>query len=92
MSTINFVKSIGFDAEGKAIKMDFTFDAVNASTGQRTERTLHVPILTMVPVPFLRVRSQIPLTPLWFCSAPHDSHGLLCCFLARGFPGSRDNH
>lgn len=86
MATVKFVKDIGFDENGKAVKVDFTFDSVNASTGERTERTLHVPILTMVPVPFIRVRPPVVLdarSPPLFLLQP------LCCFASASLRRSK---
>jgi hypothetical protein len=53
-TSLNFVREIGFDATGKSQQVNFTFEAVN-STGDRVLRRLSVPLLTIVPIPFITV-------------------------------------
>ena len=71
MTTVSFVKEVGFypedysdeDLQGKPVYVNFDFtksvEAVNETTGEvtvtPTEMQLKVPILTMLPIPYLRV-------------------------------------
>ncbi len=56
MSTINFVNSVGFNANKEAIMVAFKYNVTNATTGLTQTNQLTVPILTIMPIPFLRVR------------------------------------
>jgi hypothetical protein len=55
LTTLNFVKSVGFDDNGDAIYVEFVFNRTNATTGSVEENRIEVPILTILPVPYLRV-------------------------------------
>jgi hypothetical protein len=55
LTTMNFVQNIGFDPNGDVIHVDFVFNRTNASTGEVQENSLSVPLLTLLPIPFLRV-------------------------------------
>jgi Protein of unknown function (DUF2589) len=56
LTSLNFIRTFGFDQNNKTITSQFTYLATNASTGLVKARTLRVPLLTLIPVPFLRVR------------------------------------
>jgi hypothetical protein len=63
MATVDFIYGVGFDAAGKSINLDFSYNTTNPATGLRSETTLSVPMLTIVPIPVLRVRGlPLPLT------------------------------
>ncbi len=49
MSSVNFIKSVGFDANGKVNTVSFIVKKGDAET------TIEVPLLTIVPVPFIRI-------------------------------------
>jgi hypothetical protein len=55
LSTMNFVQSVGFSPTGEVVHVDFVFNRTNASTGEVQENSLSVPLLTLLPIPFLRV-------------------------------------
>ncbi len=52
------INAVGFDNNKKAITVDFNYDAVNATTGDVESTTIQVPLLALVPIPFLRVRAD----------------------------------
>ncbi len=57
MTTVDFVKSVGF-SEGNAVNVTFKYSkTVDDPTGQTRDLdcTLSVPILTLLPIPFLRI-------------------------------------
>ena len=49
MSSVNFIKSVGFDESGKVNTVSFVVRKGDAET------TIQVPLLTIVPVPFIRI-------------------------------------
>ncbi|MDF1800188.1 MAG: DUF2589 domain-containing protein [Planctomycetota bacterium] len=64
MATVDFIKSVGFDENGKLLQTTFaykkdveTLDADGNPTGEIQEKDfeLSVPFLTMLPIPCLRV-------------------------------------
>jgi hypothetical protein len=55
-STINFIREVGFDANNEVINIAFNYNTTNTTTGARQENTINVPLLTVVPIPYLRVR------------------------------------
>lgn len=60
MNTVNFINSVGFTDEGstkKATMVEFSFDTVNSTTGEVITNKLTVPLLTIIPIPYLRVAS-----------------------------------
>ena len=57
LTTIEFVKAVGFDSNGSAIYADFDYNVTNATTGVVQTNSISVPFLTIVPIPFLRVRA-----------------------------------
>lgn len=64
MATVDFIKSVGFDENGKLLQTTFgykkdveTLDADGNPTGEIQEKDfeLSVPFLTMLPIPCLRI-------------------------------------
>ena len=70
MSTIEFVNTVGFDDTGSAIMVDFSYDAINATTGETTETVITVPFLTIVPIPYIRVRCLLRALFLYTLTHP----------------------
>ena len=61
MNTVNFINTVGFDANGSALMVQFGYNATNATTGASYYNVVEVPMLTIVPIPYLQVRSALPL-------------------------------
>ena len=59
MTTVQFVNEVGFDEDRNAITVDFNYKTQNATSGDVTESSMTVPILTIVPIPFIRVSGRI---------------------------------
>jgi hypothetical protein len=55
-TTVKFIQGMGFDSEGHARTVDFGYSTTNTTTGIVEEKKLRVPLLTIVPIPFIRVR------------------------------------
>jgi Protein of unknown function (DUF2589) len=55
-TTLEFIQSFGMDEDGNAVMVDFTYATTNSTTGALYNTTLHVPLLTIIPIPFMRVR------------------------------------
>lgn len=62
-TSVDFIKSVGFDAEGAPKAVDFSYKkpvSGKSEGGQVStdyeDFTLSVPILTMLPIPFIRVQ------------------------------------
>jgi Protein of unknown function (DUF2589) len=55
-STINFIREVGFDTNNQVVSIQFNYNTTNTTTGARVENTIKVPLLTVVPIPYLRVR------------------------------------
>ena len=58
MSTINFVNSVAFDSNKKAISVSFIYNSINSTSGTVQTNNLTVPLLTMLPIPFIQVRAR----------------------------------
>jgi hypothetical protein len=58
ISTANFVKEVGFDKEGKAVNVDFSYNRKNDDGGDQ-EFTLSLPFITMLPVPYITVKNAV---------------------------------
>ena len=56
-TTWQFVKEVGFDANGRSLNATFQISGLNPTTGLPQPQTLTVPLLTLLPVPYLRVRA-----------------------------------
>jgi Protein of unknown function (DUF2589) len=54
-STADFIKSVGLDENNNVVNIDFDYEAVNTTTGEKYTNTLTVPLLTIIPIPFIRV-------------------------------------
>lgn len=57
MSTINFVNSVAFDSNKNAISVSFIYNSINSTSGAIQTNNLTVPLLTMLPIPFIQVRA-----------------------------------
>lgn len=55
MTTIGYIQNVGFDENGSALMVAFTYNSVN-KTGGTQRNTITVPLLTIIPIPFIRVR------------------------------------
>ena len=49
LSSVDFIKSVGFDKDDKVANVVFKYG------DQNNEQTLQVPLLTIVPIPFIRI-------------------------------------
>jgi hypothetical protein len=69
LSTVNYIKSVGFDADGKVVNVSFRYpkevspyrpgnegQAPTPAVYQQME--LQVPILTMLPIPYIRIEEM----------------------------------
>lgn len=54
ISTVNFIKEVAFDKDGKVVTVDFRYNRKD-DEGQDQEYTLTVPFLTMLPIPYITV-------------------------------------
>jgi hypothetical protein len=64
LTTLDFVQSVGFDENGDAISVEFVFNRTNGTTGIVEENIVSVPLLTIVPIPYLRVSLAAPCPEL----------------------------
>jgi hypothetical protein len=58
ITTANFIKEVAFDKEGKVVNVDFKYNRKN-DDGKDQEFTLTVPFLTMIPIPYISVKSAV---------------------------------
>ena len=58
ISTANFIKEVGFDADGKLINVDFTYTKKNEKN-KNQEFTLSVPFLCMLPIPYISIYDAV---------------------------------
>lgn len=56
MNTVDFVNSVGFDENGTAITVEFSYNTTNSTSGETITNVIEVPFLTIVPIPYIRVR------------------------------------
>ena len=56
MKSIAFLHEAGLQPNGSTVNVQFTFDALNASTGERVTRTIAFPLIAVLPVPMVEVR------------------------------------
>jgi hypothetical protein len=56
ITTANFIKEVGFDKDGKAVNVDFTYNRKN-DNGSDQEFTLTMPFITMLPVPYITINN-----------------------------------
>jgi Protein of unknown function (DUF2589) len=54
-STADFIKSVGLDENNNVVNVDFDYEVLNATTGEKYTNTLTVPLLTIIPIPFIKV-------------------------------------
>ncbi len=54
ITTANFIKEVGFDDEGNAVHARFAYER-EGPDGRLQEYTLSVPLLTMLPIPYLMI-------------------------------------
>lgn len=52
MTTVDFIRNVGFDKDGNVVNVVFKYKGGPAPTDMIE---LHVPLLTIVPIPFLRI-------------------------------------
>jgi hypothetical protein len=57
-STVNFIRQAGFNDRNETINARFMYTSTNATTGDKKDMVLSVPVLTLLPIPYLRVREQ----------------------------------
>jgi hypothetical protein len=55
LSTASFIRTVGFDEEGKSVSVEFSYDTVNSTTGETQVTTVRIPLLAMLPIPYLKV-------------------------------------
>ncbi len=55
LTTVNFIKEVAFDQEGKARQVNFTYTRSDTD-GKTREYNLSVPFLTMLPIPYIAVK------------------------------------
>ncbi len=56
-STVNFIRQAGFNDRNETINARFSYSSTNATTGEKKDMVLSVPVLTLLPIPYLRVSS-----------------------------------
>ena len=65
MSTINFINQVGFDANGTAKMISFSYNTTNPTSGELVANTISIPFLTIVPIPFIRVSDGVTPAQRW---------------------------
>lgn len=55
LTTVNFIKEVAFDKEGKARQVNFNYTRSDGD-GKTREYNLSVPFLTMLPIPYIAVK------------------------------------
>ena len=55
LTTVNFIKEVAFDQEGKSRQVNFTYTRSD-NDGKTREYNLSVPFLTMLPIPYIAVK------------------------------------
>ncbi len=58
MSTVNFIQTMGFDEDNKAIMVDYKMQTVNGTTGALETRKISIPMIAMLTVPLLEVGAK----------------------------------
>lgn len=53
VSTVKFIKDVGLDENGNVVPITFKID--NSQGGNNNTLSLEVPLLTVVPIPFIRI-------------------------------------
>jgi hypothetical protein len=54
IASANFIRSVGFDANGKTVSVDFQY-VKRSADGTSVTSSLTVPLLTIVPIPYIRI-------------------------------------
>lgn len=57
-TTLNFIRTVGFNSANQTVNVGFQYQAYNATTGQINSYSLTVPLLTLMPIPYIRVRDS----------------------------------
>ena len=55
LACVQFMQSIGKDAQDRAVMMNFEYQARNSTTGLTESKVMSVPALTLVPIPYISV-------------------------------------
>lgn len=55
LTTVDFIRQVGFDKNGELINVDFNYSRNNDNNGT-DEFTLSVPLITMLPLPYVSVK------------------------------------
>ncbi len=58
LTTVKFINEVGFDADRNSISVSFNYNTTNATSGDIQENSMSVPILTILPIPFIRVSKR----------------------------------
>lgn len=58
ITTVNFIKEVAFDNDGKVRNVDFTYNRKNEN-GKDQKFTMTVPFLTMLPVPYITINNAL---------------------------------
>jgi Protein of unknown function (DUF2589) len=56
VTAVDFMKRFGMTSDNNIINANFIYNITNSTTGQRKLHQLSVPLLTIIPIPFIRVR------------------------------------
>jgi len=59
LATVDFIKSVGFDKNNEVVNVDFKYKKIPPEGGEGESCGLSVPLLTIVPIPFLRIEETI---------------------------------
>jgi hypothetical protein len=66
-TTLSFIQNVGFDNTGKVINSQFTYNITNTTTNEVQENTMSVPLLTILPIPYLRVSFESSVRTVASC-------------------------
>ena len=55
LASVDFIRAVGFDSDGNVLNVVFKYKGAKDEQGQESEQTLQVPLLTIVPIPFIRI-------------------------------------
>ena len=56
LSAYNFLSSVGFDKAGHAILVNLSYYETDPGTGVTVQNDIEVPLITVLPIPVLKVR------------------------------------
>jgi hypothetical protein len=54
-TTVAFIEQVGLDKDKRVRNVEFRYNVTNSKTGLRDEMGVQVPLLSILPVPVLRV-------------------------------------